>query len=586
MPGVGQRQHRHLQHAAGQRRVEVRAGQRGHPGQRQRGRRELAQPPLDQRRDVGRARQPRAVAVPACRTAVVPDQRLQRLEREHRVAAGGLPEFHRQRVGIQAWQGQGIQQRAHAIAVQRRQRHRHQPAGVEQRVGELRQRGQALGGAPGQAPAQRVEPRVLDQRRQRLHAGRVGEMQVVHGQAGQTVPGRARQRLRGAGGHPGAVAPRGVARAFGQDRGQSVGQRLQRAGMGLAQRAQPARQRAVGHTGIARAAAEAADAGGTGGMFGQQTGLPQPRLADEHHHAPLGPGGGQLRQLALAPDQAGRPQHRHRHARRRQRRDGLRQGGLQRLQLGGGRHAEFGAQLRLAAHCCIGRLAQAAGEVQGLDLPQVGRLAQRIAGQQAAHGLQRTVGVAGGEVGIDALQRRRELPLGVFRPGLCEPVVEGGAVVVGPLAQQRSVATAAVVQDPAVGQAQGVAALDQRRRRAAAQLEQQLAQAVAGGILPSGGPEQVGQQLPRQRAPQCQPRQHGRGLALQRVPARTDAQRRRAVQAQAARGVGGHDVGVQGVMMPWSLMPGAWMPPAAAAQAADRHAPRPGAGAAPAAARR
>ena len=515
-PGVDQRQRRLLQHGFGQLDAEVDTSDRRHPRQRQRRRRQGLQPPLDQRADAGRLRQP---AVGHAGQHVV----LQRLQREQRVAAGVAHQRAGQCGSVEPGHAQAVDQLAHRRLVQRLQRLLVQALRFEQR---LVQRGAAFAGAARQAPAQRQRRLGRHHGLQQLQAGGVGEVQVVEQQlvaAGGRGP--AQQGLGGALQLQAlAVAAECRAVAGIQQLGQHTRQAAARGLVGrgaaaLQQQPQQPRQQRKRHAGVARPrrhvqAARAAPAR----QLGEQPRLAHAGLADEDEHALGRPGALQRGELVVAAHQARRPAQAGRHAaraRHRTRRHRALDRGQQRQRLGAGRRAQFVLQPLFQALERGQRRGAVAAQVVQPHQPAAGVFRQRLQLQHRLHLGQRRHQCTGGLV----LRRGGGVTVQALRPAafalLLQPVRHLGTVAVVAAGQQLAVRVVEVGHH-AGQQHDPLAGLHQRVAERAPQPEDALPQVARGGLLRGLGPQPGGQAGARHRAFGLQQRQPAGVLAFQR----------------------------------------------------------------------
>ena len=299
-PGLGDVERMRLEHRDRELGAELRAGQRGDASQAQRLARQLAEPALDQCADRHRLRQ--AAAALDRRRAAREHQVLQRLEREHRIAAGMAQQRRRQMLRAQLGQADRLHQGGELRQVERLQHAGLQAGRFLERGTQQRAAGTRLGRTLGEAPVQRGERLRLRQHLQELDAGVVGEVQVVDHQRLQALGDRIDQ-----GGVDGALQQQPL-RLAGQghrlaELGQHQRQRLvacrrDRERMRGQHRPQQARQHGVGDAGIARPRLDDDDARPADAEVLQQPALADAGLADQHEGAPVRPG--MLERLQLA----------------------------------------------------------------------------------------------------------------------------------------------------------------------------------------------------------------------------------------------------------------------------------------------
>ena len=305
-PGLGEVERVALEHRRSELGSEVGAGERSDAREAQRVARQLAEAPLDQRPDAHRLRQRRDL----CRRAGVTreDQVLQRLEREHRIAAGVLQQRRRQVRDVELGQAERFDQERQLRLVERLQFDRLDAACFFERSPHRRRRAARFAASLREAPVQRGERVGLDQGLQELDARLVGEVQVVDDDrvqfGGRRIDERSVDRavqqepLRLAGEcHRRAQLgqhDRELLRALGAQRDRVRGE----------QGAQQAREHGVGDARVAGAGANGDDAGAAGRELVQQPALADARLADEQEDTPRRPGVIERGDLFLAADEA------------------------------------------------------------------------------------------------------------------------------------------------------------------------------------------------------------------------------------------------------------------------------------------
>jgi hypothetical protein len=236
-------------------------------------------PALDERADAHRLRQAAAVRRDR-RGAARQHQVLQRLEREHRVAAGVAQQRRRERVAAQLGEADRFDQRRELRQVERLQ-----DAGLEagrllERRAQRGRRRARLRRPLREAPLQRGERVGLRERLQELEARRVGEVQVVDDERGEAVAERVGERRV-----DGALQQKPLRVAGARDRGAELGQHERELGvrvgaelerMRRAHRAQQARQQRVGDAGVARPRLDRDDAVAPGANSWSSRLLPMP----------------------------------------------------------------------------------------------------------------------------------------------------------------------------------------------------------------------------------------------------------------------------------------------------------------------
>ena len=304
-------------------------------------------------------------------------------------------------------------------------------------------------------------------------------------------------------------------------------------------RAQQARQRGVGHAGIAGPALRGQQSAASGEL-GQQPRFAEARFADQQRHAPAVPGGLQRRTLALPADHPRRPQYRGWH-RARHRRCGLR---------GRQRRAQRAGQL-----FGLGRGRGIEARLQVPHQARVGALRLRDVAAQVMQPHQRPmVGFAVG-VGLDELLGQSRCRLQVAAGfGLREalPQLVGGAavpphalllqpcskrlaVVERQLAKQRSSVCRQRIDRDALLDEQRVGAVEQFGAEDLPEARDLLAQRQAGVVRV--GPKQRRRARPRDARLERDQRQQSGGAPLQRPDAAIGRQQCRIAEQADAGGV-------------------------------------------------
>ena len=308
-PRLGDVERMRLEHRRGELGAELGSGERGDARQAQRLARQLRQAPFDERADADRLRQPRAVAE---RRGVAREQEvLQGLEREHRVAAGVPEERRREALDVELGQAERVDQRRELREVERLHGDRLDAPRLLERAAHLRHRRAGVGGPLREAPAQGSERIRLDERLDELDARVVGEVQVVDDHRVDARRQRVDERRV-----DGAVQQEPLRLARERDRRTQLRQderelarpvRIERDLVLGEQGAQQPREHGVGDAFVARSRADRDHAGATGRELVQQPGLADSRFADEEERPLRRPRAIERRELALAADEARRP---------------------------------------------------------------------------------------------------------------------------------------------------------------------------------------------------------------------------------------------------------------------------------------
>ena len=564
-PGLGDVERMRLEHRHRELGAELRAGQRGDAGQAQRLARQLAEPALDQRADRHRLRQ--AAAALDRRRAAREHQVLQRLEREHRIAAGVAQQRRRQPLGAQLGQADRLDQGGELRQVERLQQRR-SPGGPLPRArrAAARRRRRARPGA-GRSPsaarrASPTAPATAGTRRwpRRRSAGRRRPAPAGRGRAHR--PGWRRRRAAAAAAAPRRPAPPRAPSSGSTSASSSVRAGAIASGCAASTDAQQARQDGVGDAGVAGPRLDGDDAGPAGAEILQQAALADAGLADQHERAPVRPGMLERLQLAVAADQARRPQQagRGRRPPRRQRRGAALDRRQQLDRLGRGPGAELVLQALLEALEGGDRRRPVAAQVVQAHQPALAVLGQRIALDQALR--------------VDQAARDRALVLaargrGGQRRGASAPATAGAAArshsaSSGRSSKSRSPSSSSsarllVALDPRealrqVGphrllQLQPGAAAEQRQPGIAAQAVEALAQAGVGLLRADRRPEHRRHPVGADRTGERDQAEQRRVLGRERDPALADHQAGRAEQAQlepVSGRVGGRNAGGDG----------------------------------------
>ena len=526
-PGVAQVDRAQAEHVRGELGAEVGAGDRGAAGQLHRHRREPADALLDQVGDVRGGRQAGRDRPGenhrARRHGRWRQHQLQRLEQEHRVAAGVAGQRRCQTRRLERGDAERIDQRADVVGGERLQHLQAGAVNAEQQVVEGLRRRRQLVGPEGDDPAQAEAGRC--ELLHRFDAGRVGELQVVDDEAGHALglplaQGRLDRgdETRIAGVAPGrrAAELRQQVREFAGD---IAGERFVQAGQ---QQAQQTRQQRMRHPCIARPRVDRERAGLSEGEIRDQPGLAEAGLAGDQARMAGRPVGVQALPLGVATDQARRAQHAHRQRPR------LRQvgrqaaggdAGAQRLGFAVGGDAERSLEHVAAAVERSQRGGPVAAEIVQAHQAPMRVLGSRVEVDQALRGGQRgdqlarhlepgrLVGEGTDAAGAALLAGQRE-PLGELADKrLFEAVQELARVGFGMIEVDLDVGA----------EAGDVAAFEQLATERLAQAEQALAQIGAGPLGVDVGPEQRGQPAARRRPFDRQVGQQQRVLLLERA---------------------------------------------------------------------
>ena len=420
------------------------------------------------------------------------------------------------------------QQFARLLAVEGRQANRLDIGRGFECVDHRQRRAAQFGRPKRDQPSQRA---VGDEHLQQPHAGIVGELEIVDGERDQTA-GCGLRNLRTQGiREPGSIvfAPHRQSLApFGQQPRQlALGSGVGRQRVGCDELVYAAGPDRVGHGTVARSgrhdqcrrpcrARRLAE-------IAEQPGLAESRLARDQDHAALGDGAGECCPDGFAADASRRPQHARGQAAQRRRHGGSIGAGSglgtfhhlhQRDCLVGGRDAELAAQHRLAALEGAHGQRSVAGRVVQPDQPSMSVFRQHVEREKFVRerqGCRRIAARLGGQDPVDQQLPGTEMPL---LPLLIQPAGElAGEPRVG-LAQQ--VRRAVEVVRDAGRQRQRRAADDDLATSDFAELEDALAQRVAGGLVVAFRPEQAGHAFARGRPFDGQPRQQRAVLADQR----------------------------------------------------------------------
>ena len=522
-PGTGELDRAHTDRRFCEFDAEIHAGNRRHPCQRESRLAQALQAALDQATHAQRARQL------ATRQAAVGQALLERLQHEHRIAAGVAPQRRGQRAALQAVDGEPIDERSDRAFVEPGQRDDAQAQQLGERAAQRLRCGGQLGRACGQEPA----PGRVGRRHQagdQFERGLVREVQIVERHHRH---GALQQQGRHRGGHRAWAQCGQCSCGSGSDDGCNVGQRVACARVqaraaiahAIQQGPKQAGQRGIGRARVAGTAGRRERRAFARQQFGHQPALAQAGLAFEQHGAALGPvlqRGGAFR---LAPREQRWPLQRDRQGLVR----GARfQGRVRALML-----LPVGPQDRSQLFARGGRVRTVVGSKHVAQAPVGGQAGSVVAAQVvqphqlAVMALDLTVepeqGVGGGQGGIEIAGRfaiGQLLAQGrqpTFAPGLALQVEPGRkvlAVAVVVRAQQGRARGLAIGLGHQVRcQSQGVVADQQLALEGLPKTQQLLAQ-IAPRVARIG-PQQRGHAQPADTGLQRGQRQQRGGAALE-----------------------------------------------------------------------